>query len=282
MTARHGGDAEAAASVADRNLEYGLLVFYGMRELADGLSDDAAALSRRMEREAKRSARRRFGAATSFGAPLAGLQFLLVLVGATVLISVNMLSVQFDREHRLERLQTDAASLTVAGVVVLELVAMLAAVGQRVVDRSVSTVAARAALLYALGAGAVIVAYANGLTAPATVVAVVVVAVLSAGVAVWFAAHRRRRPAAAAEVDAAWSWAVAQQLPSFEHERALLRERVARAFAARTDTGSIIADRNSIHTPAIADALPGEAIIALQSSLWLTTGRHARESRKTV
>ncbi|MDR6198449.1 hypothetical protein QE374_000358 [Microbacterium sp. SORGH_AS428] len=29
MRARPSGDAEAAASVADRNLEYGLLVFYG-------------------------------------------------------------------------------------------------------------------------------------------------------------------------------------------------------------------------------------------------------------
>jgi hypothetical protein len=116
MRARPSGDADAAASVADRNLEYGLLVFYGMRELAEGLSRDAAALSSRMEREAKRSARRRFGMATSFGAPPAGLQLLLLLVAATVLISVNMLSVQFDREHRLAQLQPDAASLIVCGV----------------------------------------------------------------------------------------------------------------------------------------------------------------------
>lgn len=282
MTARPGGDADAAASVADRNLEYGLLVFYGMRELAQGRSDDAGALSRRMEREAKRSARRRFGAATSFGAPLAGLQFLLLLVGATVLISVNMLSVQFDREHRLEQLRPDAASLIVSGVVALSLVTMLAAVGQRVVDRSVSTVAARAALVYALAGGAGIFASVNGSAAPSTAVAVVAVAVLSAGVAVWFAGNRRRRPADAAAVDEAWSWAVAEQLPVFEHERGLLRERVASAFAARADADAIIADRDSISAHADANALPGEAIIAMQSSLWLTTGRHARQSRMPV
>ncbi|WP_307325618.1 hypothetical protein [Microbacterium sp. SORGH_AS_0862] len=282
MTARPGGDADAAASVADRNLEYGLLVFYGMRELAEGLSRDAAALSRRMEREAKRSARRRFGVATSFGAPLAGLQFLLLLVAATVLISVNMLSVQFDREHRLEQLQPDAASLAVSGVVALSLVAMLAAVGPRVVDRSVSTVAARAALVYALAGGAAVFASVNGSAAPSAAVAVVAMALLATGAAVWFAANRRRRPAAAAAVDEAWSWAVTQQLPAFEHERELLRERVASAFAGRADAATIIADRDSIRAPATAGALPGEAIISMQSSLWLTAGRHARGRRMPV
>lgn len=277
-----GHHAVADASIADRDLEYGLLVFYGMRELAEGLSHDAGALSRRMEREAKRRARSRFGVATSFGAPLAGMQFLLVLVAATVLISVNTLSVQFEREHRLAKLQPDVASLIVAGVVAVGLVAMLVAVGRRVVDRSVSIVAARAALVYALAAGAVLLAGANGLVSPATVVTAVAVALLGAAVAVWFAVRRRRAPAAAAAVDAAWSWAVAQQLPVFERERELLRQRVVSAFAARPDVAAIIADRNSVRTPVAADALPGEAIIAMQSSLWLTTGRHARESRTTV
>jgi hypothetical protein len=62
---------------------------------------------------------------------------------------------------------------------------------------------------------------------------------------VWFTANRRRRPAAAAAVDETWSWA---------------------------DAEAIIADGNSIRAPATADALPGEAIISMQSSLWLTTG----------
>lgn len=282
MTTRSDDDAVAAASTADRDLEYGLLVFYGMRELADGLFRDAGALSRRMERAAKRRARARFGAATSFGAPLAGLQFLLVLVGATVLISVNLLSVQFEREHRLTRLQPDVVSLIAAGLIALGLVVILVAVGPRVVDRAVSIVAARASLVYALAAGAVLLACANGLVAPTTAVAVAVMALLSVGVALWFAGVRRRRPAAAAAVDAAWSWAVTQQLPAFERERALLRDRVASAFAARTDAAAIVADRNSVRTPADADALPGEAIVATQSSLWLTTGRHARERRTAV
>jgi hypothetical protein len=201
-------------------------------------------------------------------------------VGASVLISVNTLSMQFEREHRLEKLEPDVASLIIAGVVALGLVAMLVAVGPRVVDRSVSTVAARAALLYALGAGAVLLAHANGLVAPATAVALA--ALLAVAGAMWLGGRRRRRPVAAAEVDAAWSWAVAQQLPAFARERELLRERVASAFAARPDAAAIIADRNSVRAPAVADGLPGEAIIATQSSLWLTTGRHARESSTAV
>lgn len=282
MTSRSGGEAGPTSTIADRDLEYGILVFYGMRDLADGLFRDASALSKRMERRAKRSARRRFGAATSFGAPLAGFQFLLVLVGATVLIGVNALSVQFDREHRLDQLRPDTPSLIAAAAIALGLVGMLVAVGRRVVDRSVSAVAARAALVYVAGCGAVLVACASGLATPVTAVAVTTVTVLSVAVAVWFGANRRRRPAAAAAVDAAWSQAVAEQLPTFEHEREVLRQRLLAGFAARDDAAVIVADRNSVRAPADADALPGETIIRVQSSLWLTSGRHARRGGMAV